>query len=73
MVSFPVKPQGLMVGKYFHYIPWKARMSPFWDNDWLAWDVTTREDPTGTLGSDGSELIYFNSYPAGRCSGLSSY
>lgn len=55
-----------MVGKYFHYIPWKARMSPFWDNDWLAWDVTEREDPTGTLGDSGSELIYFNSYPAGR-------
>lgn len=54
-----------MVGSYFHYIPWRGRMSPFWDNDWLAWDITETEDPTGSLG-DASDLLYFGSYPAGE-------
>ncbi|CAM9704547.1 unnamed protein product [Scytosiphon promiscuus] len=40
--------QGLMVDNYYHYIPWKGRMSPFWDNDWLSWDITDKEDSTGS-------------------------
>ncbi|CAM9409721.1 unnamed protein product, partial [Hapterophycus canaliculatus] len=56
--------QGLMVDNYYHYIPWKGRMSPFWDNDWLSWDITDTEDATGTLG-DASNFLYFGSYPAG--------
>lgn len=58
--------QGLMVGNYFHYIPWKGRMSPFWNNDWLAWDITeTEADIGGSLGTSNN-LIYFSNYPAGR-------
>lgn len=53
-----------MLDGYFHYIPWKGRMSPFWDNDWLHWDITKTEDATGSLGGSSS-LIYFTSYPAG--------
>ncbi|CAN0531759.1 unnamed protein product [Laminaria digitata] len=56
-----------MVGNYYHYVPWKARMSPFWDNDWLAWDITDTEDATGSLGGS-SNLLYFGSYPAGKSS-----
>ncbi|CAM9847704.1 unnamed protein product [Ectocarpus sp. 12 AP-2014] len=66
--------QGLMLDGYFHYIPWKGRMSPFWDNDWLHWDVKKTEDATGSLGGSSS-LIYFTSYPAGlysSCLGESS-
>ncbi|CBJ25862.1 conserved unknown protein [Ectocarpus siliculosus] len=66
--------QGLMLDGYFHYIPWKGRMSPFWDNDWLHWDIKKTEDATGSLGGSSS-LIYFTSYPAGlysSCLGESS-
>ncbi|CAM9391156.1 unnamed protein product, partial [Sphacelaria rigidula] len=56
--------QGLMVGNYYHYIPWRSRMSPFWDNDWLTWDITETEDATGSLGGS-SNLVYFGAYPAG--------
>lgn len=41
-------------------------MSPFWDNDWLFWDITETEDATGSLGGS-SNLVYFGSYPAGEC------
>lgn len=56
-----------MVGNYYHYIPWKSRMSPFWDNDWLSWDVSDTESPTGGSLGDASALLYFGSYPAGAC------
>eukprot|EP00903_Cladosiphon_okamuranus_P018875 g17361.t1 len=56
--------QGLMLDGYFQYIPWKGRMSPFWDNDWLAWSIDQTEDATGSLGS-ASTQVYFASYPAG--------
>lgn len=57
--------QALMVGNYYHYIPWKSRMSPFWNNDWLSWHVRETEDATGSLGGS-SNLIYFGSYPVGE-------
>lgn len=53
-----------MLDGYFHYIPWRGRMSPFWDNDWLAWPLGDKEDATGTLG-DASSQVYFSAYPAG--------
>lgn len=40
-------------------------MSPFWDNDWLSWDVTKTEEVDGSLG-DVANLIYFQAYPAGE-------
>lgn len=40
-------------------------MSPFWDNDWLTWDITETEDATGSLGGS-SNLVYFGAYPAGE-------
>ncbi|CAM9196343.1 unnamed protein product [Choristocarpus tenellus] len=66
--------QAMMNAQYFDYIPWRARMSPFWDNDWLAWDVTDSEGVRGTLGGK-SNIIYFQSYNAGlysNCLGESS-
>ncbi|CAM9799376.1 unnamed protein product [Pylaiella littoralis] len=56
--------QGLMVGNYYHYIPWRGRMSPFWDNDWISWDISDTEDATGSLGG-AADRTYFASYPAG--------
>lgn len=53
-----------MLDGYFHYIPWRGRMSPFWDNDWLAWSISETEDSTGSLG-DASTQVYFGAYPAG--------
>jgi len=29
--------------KYFEYVPWRGRMSEFWDSKWLAWDITRSE------------------------------
>jgi len=28
---------------YFEYVPWRGRMSEFWDSKWLAWDITRSE------------------------------
>jgi len=30
--------QALESQQYFEYLPWRGRMSPFWDADWLQWD-----------------------------------
>jgi sodium/potassium-transporting ATPase subunit alpha len=53
--------------KYFPYSPWASRTSQFWDNDWLAWDVTKEELLGGGLGG-ASDFLYFQYQPAGMYS-----
>jgi sodium/potassium-transporting ATPase subunit alpha len=50
--------QALEEANYFQYLPWRGRMSPFWENDWLSWDITDSEAPGGGLGG-ASDIIYF--------------
>ncbi|CAM9356690.1 unnamed protein product [Discosporangium mesarthrocarpum] len=56
--------QTMYLAKYFDYIPWRSRMSPFWDNDWLAWDVSKSEGISGNLGGT-DPILYFQQYNAG--------
>ena len=41
--------------RFFEYTPWRARMSPFWNNKWVSWDIGRNEErlagaKAGTLG-----------------------
>jgi sodium/potassium-transporting ATPase subunit alpha len=56
--------KALEEAKYFHYIPWRGRTSPFWRNGWLSWDIQDSEAPGGGLG-DAADVIYFNYQPVG--------
>jgi len=40
---------------FFSYVPWRARISPFWNRKWLSWDITRNENRGGfaTLGFKG--------------------
>jgi len=48
--------------KYFEYVPWRGRMSEFWDSKWLAWDITRSEfklakgAKAGLLGYKNNDL-----------------
>ena len=45
--------------KYFEYIPWRGRVSPFWDRDWLAMDTNRNEDTrTKAYGGSSAELFF---------------
>lgn len=58
---------------YYEYIPWRGRMSPFWDNRWLHWDISKSDtgydasffSPPGILGPDVNLYDYFSAQPAG--------
>ena len=50
--------KALEQSNYFHYIPWRGRQSPFWQNDWLSWDVDDAEAPGGGLGNT-ADILYF--------------
>uniref|UniRef100_A0A7S2VWB4 Cation-transporting P-type ATPase N-terminal domain-containing protein n=1 Tax=Triparma pacifica TaxID=91992 RepID=A0A7S2VWB4_9STRA len=59
---------------YFHYIPWRGRMSPFWDSDWLSYSIAEKEDsssitggaetPGGQMGKS-SDSVFFSYGPVG--------
>ncbi|GMI61139.1 hypothetical protein ScalyP_jg7148 [Parmales sp. scaly parma] len=49
---------------YFHYVPWKSKLSPFWENRFLWWDVTESNSLTGNLGNTDSSR-YFKGHLAG--------
>jgi len=51
--------------KYFEYIPWRGRMSPFWEADWLSWDISKSEAPGGSFGSEATNELFFGSAPVG--------
>jgi sodium/potassium-transporting ATPase subunit alpha len=51
--------------RYFEYIPWRGRMSPFWDADWLQWNPAKSEAPGGFLGKDVTKEVFFTSTPLG--------
>jgi sodium/potassium-transporting ATPase subunit alpha len=60
--------------RYFHYIPWRGRMSPFWDSDWLSYSIAYKEDgssitggaetPGGQMGKS-SDSVFFSYGPVG--------
>mmetsp|Transcript_43206 Transcript_43206/g.74855 ORF Transcript_43206/g.74855 Transcript_43206/m.74855 type:complete len:1331 (+) Transcript_43206:142-4134(+) len=49
---------------YFHYVPWRARQSPFWKNSWFFWDVEDEETPGGAFGG-AADITYFLHQKAG--------
>jgi len=57
---------------FYEYVPWRGRMSPFWNNKWVAWNIERSEErlageKAGTLGRKGNvdgQLI-FMAQPAG--------
>ena len=49
---------------YFQYIPWRGRMSPFWSDTFLWWDVTSDVNSGNNYGGSESAL-YFRGRPAG--------
>ncbi|CAM9681914.1 unnamed protein product [Chrysoparadoxa australica] len=51
--------QAYVNANYFDYIPWRARMSAFWKNDWLAWPTRKSETVGGGLGG-ASDIVYFS-------------
>jgi sodium/potassium-transporting ATPase subunit alpha len=54
--------QALHAGGFVEYIPYKAVTSPFWRNDWVAWDVN--ESGVPGLGVDVTDsLIFGNQVP----------
>ncbi|GMH48557.1 hypothetical protein TL16_g00318 [Triparma laevis f. inornata] len=48
---------------YFEYVPWRGRMSPFWDADWLLWDQGSSDFPGGQF--DSTSANYFSFAPIG--------
>jgi len=59
----------LEASKYFEYIPWRGRMSPFWKNQWLTWRTTKSEGLNGGMGTIRKGIItadkYFSYTPIG--------
>ena len=63
--------------QFFEYVPWRGRMSPFWDNKWVSWDISRPEyilagQPAGSLGYTNEEgsgrldkVFSFNAQPPG--------
>jgi len=60
--------RALEAAGYFHYIPWKGRMSPFWDNDWVSYDISKKESTSGGFGPESIRSIHFTYTPIGRWS-----
>jgi len=50
---------------YFAYVPWRARQSAFWHDDWVAWDISEREAFIGAGLGDADPIIYFDYQQAG--------
>eukprot|EP00634_Sargassococcus_sp_CCMP2135_P008662 CAMPEP_0198650648 /NCGR_PEP_ID=MMETSP1467-20131203/5116_1 /TAXON_ID=1462469 /ORGANISM="unid. sp., Strain CCMP2135" /LENGTH=1226 /DNA_ID=CAMNT_0044386507 /DNA_START=684 /DNA_END=4361 /DNA_ORIENTATION=+ len=57
---------------FFEYAPWRGRMSPFWNNKWVAWNLERSEErlageKAGTLGRKGKAdaQFIFMAQPAG--------
>lgn len=48
---------------FVEYIPWRSRLSPFWQNQWLEWDYKTSGIP-GT-GPDVAPEVFFTVQPPG--------
>jgi len=51
---------------YFEYVPWRGRMSPFWDADWLLYDTGDSDFPGGQF--DSTDANYFSFAPPGMWS-----
>lgn len=49
---------------YFEYIPWRGKLSSFWDDRLLYWDVEDVNSP-GLIGSNVDPTVYFGGSPAG--------
>ena len=49
---------------YYEYVAWRSRMSPFWNTNWLNWDIKESEGVGGSLG-DSANTNFFNSQPVG--------
>ena len=43
---------------YFNYVPWKSRLSPFWENRFLWWDTSEQNGVTGNLGDSEVERFF---------------
>jgi sodium/potassium-transporting ATPase subunit alpha len=56
--------EAMISEKYFEYLPWKGRMSPYWTSKWLSFNGDRSEAPGGALGK-ASALTYFNFQPIG--------
>jgi sodium/potassium-transporting ATPase subunit alpha len=59
----------VMANNMFEYLPWRGRMSPFWQTQWLAHDIA---DPEGCVngigcafGKDATAELFFDSAPLG--------
>jgi sodium/potassium-transporting ATPase subunit alpha len=57
---------------YFEYTPWRGRLSPFWDNKWVSWNLERSEyriagAKAGAFGYQGARdaTSVFNYQPAG--------
>mmetsp|Transcript_21755 Transcript_21755/g.33250 ORF Transcript_21755/g.33250 Transcript_21755/m.33250 type:complete len:1380 (+) Transcript_21755:266-4405(+) len=50
--------------RYFQYIPWRSRVSPFWQNRFLWWDVANDQNAGLNYGGADNNL-YFGGRPAG--------
>ena len=57
--------QAVEAQNYFEYIPWRGRMSPFWNANWLSWDISELEGNPGYLGSDATKQLFFTATPSG--------
>jgi len=57
--------EAIEADNYFEYIAWRSKMSPFWKDKWLNWDVMENEGVGGSLGKDISTMAWFNSQPTG--------
>ncbi len=49
---------------YFEYIPWRGKLSAFWDDKFLYWDVEDVNSP-GLIGLGVEPALYFGGSPAG--------
>jgi len=49
------------------YMPWRSRMSPFWNRQWLSWDITNNNGER-IKGLDTTDPLHFLSQPIGEWS-----
>ena len=50
--------------KYFEYIPWRSKTSPFWKDKYLTWDSDHQNGPLN-LGKGVKKQVYFAGGPFG--------
>merc|ERR1712072_82820 len=52
---------------FIQYLPFKGRMSPYYDTNWLKWDSAKRGAGLGVygMGSDMVNSVHFQSFPVG--------